>query len=179
MVRASKDNALATLALLEIENEVEAERISDFREHQNQNRIAHLRETINEYHSDVEALSDAEDVGALKERLKLKSLNEELEGDLEDVALTDDQRQKLENGVDTGDWVDYGTPAASALLASLIHPLAGLATGIGVAALKNWFGNLDGDIEERMEKLTEELEEEGYLTGAGDRPDRVPSAEEV
>ncbi|QCW03629.1 hypothetical protein [Natrinema pallidum] len=124
-----------------------------------------------------EVTADVEQKGVLEGRLymkehdigeKLAELNDELEDKLEDVALTDDQRQKLESGIDTGDWVNLGTPIASYLVGSLLTPLAGLVTGLGLVSLKNWFGNLDGDIQERMQKLTKQLEDQGYLTSEGE-----------
>ncbi|WP_049912443.1 eCIS core domain-containing protein [Natrialba hulunbeirensis] len=176
--RAAKGDALETLAMLELENEDE-DGISDFRQNQNANRIAYLKEIINEFYAEAESVRDAVDdqstVQGLVDRIEhevgdqLQQLNEKLEDRLEDVALTDDQRQKLQQGIDTGEWVDYGTPVGSTVLGVVLSPLAGLVTGLGVAALKNRFGSLDGDIEERFKKLTKELEEQGYLTGAGEQ----------
>ena len=175
--RAPKHEALETLAMLEVENE-NNDGPSEFRQSQNANRIAYLQEIINEFHAEAQDLKDdLAETGAvegLAHRIenevgdKLAELNDELEDKLADIGLTDDQRQKLEQGIDTGEWADYGTPAAATLLGSLLHPLAGLATGLGVAALKNRFGSLDGDIEERFKKLAKELEQKGHLTGEGD-----------
>ncbi|WP_018259006.1 eCIS core domain-containing protein [Halomicrobium katesii] len=167
--RFAKYEALETLAMLEVENEEESDQISDFREGQNDNRITYLRSVLNEYNPDFQDIGDEDgDIGDISERLQLKELDEELAEKLDDVALTDDQRQKLEQGIDTGEWVDYGTTGAETVIGSLLHPLAGLATGLGIAVLENRFGKLDGDIEERFEKLTKELEEESYLYGEGD-----------
>jgi len=99
---------------------------------------------------------------------QIEDLNAQMEERLEDVALTDDQRQKLESGIDTGAWADLGTPIAAFVVSQLLTPIAGLATGVTLVSLKNWFGSLDGDIAERMEKLTTKLEEQGKLTGEGD-----------
>ncbi|EMA43779.1 transposase, partial [Halobiforma nitratireducens JCM 10879] len=162
--RAPKNkDALETLAMLEIENEEEDH--SDFRETQNQNRIQYLRETINEVYSETNTVDDAEDISELEKRLRFKELNEKLDDKVTDVGLTEDQQKKLERKIDTGEWLDYGTPVAAFLSARVIEPLAGLVTGLGITALKKKFGSLDGDIEERFEKLTRQLEEEGYLTG--------------
>jgi len=171
--RAPKHEAVETLALLELENESEESDISEFRESQNQNRIAYLREAVTEFHQAREEMAaEVQQKGTIEGRLYMKEqiedLNAQMEERLEDVALTDDQRQKLESGINTGAWADLGTPIAAFVVSQLLTPIAGLATGVTLVSLKNWFGSLDGDIAERMEKLTTKLEEQGKLTGEGD-----------
>ncbi|ELY95661.1 transposase [Natrialba hulunbeirensis JCM 10989] len=177
--RVAKLEALETLAMLELENEESAD-LNEFREEQNTHRIEYLREALTEHQAEfTDVVAEDDERSGVSERLDLKTLDNKLADKLQDVGLTDDQRQKLERGIDTGDWVDFGTPAASSLVGQLLTPLAGLATGIGLVGLKKWFGSLDGEIEARMEKLTIELEERGYLTGDGARPDSVPTSGEV
>lgn len=106
---------------------------------------------------------------------ELEQRKTELENDLADklsqVALTEEQRDKLEVGVERGFVGKIGEKTAFGLLKQIDKTFA-VVSGAYSVVKDNW-GTIDGDIVERAMRLREELLDEAVEEWTPDRTDKV------
>ncbi|WP_226480883.1 hypothetical protein [Natrinema amylolyticum] len=124
-------------------------------------RISGPKEVTDEFIDHEEAKEILEKDLPSKSELKdqKKRIEESLSEELEQVALTENQRDKLDVGVETGLLGTLTEKSAFSLLKS-ISPIFGKGGQLTWNVVKENWGKIDGDIVERAIKLREELLDE-------------------
>nr|WP_018259020.1 hypothetical protein [Halomicrobium katesii] len=144
-----------------------------------QEALAHQEEAI----LDARAAGDQERASALedaKESIgdRIAELYEHLQEGAQQIALTDEQREKLDD-FDGGEFLtELGWTAAKGLV-SLIPGMGALIATfeIGETALRQFWEQTDGPLPNRLAQVKEQVLAE-FGTGEGNRPERVKSREE-
>ncbi|ELZ02265.1 hypothetical protein C482_05286 [Natrialba chahannaoensis JCM 10990] len=195
--RIQKDEMFTALAAFDTDDSA-----GNFREDQNERQKQFLLKKIQAYAetggrlaemenaTDLSAEIEAADVDELNEHGKRwkeiavpskselddarTNLEESLRRDLDQIALTDDQRDEVKSGMGTNMWTDVsvrvGATAIAAMLTTSTAGGATLSIGAGLIysyATDNW-DNTSGDIEERAQEIMEIIREDAIKADTGE-----------
>ncbi|WP_408958038.1 DUF4157 domain-containing protein [Natrinema sp. 74] len=212
-------------ALAMFEGELEEGDLSDVRERHNRNQLGHLHDIANEVidkndeqvkvdiKQDVQQSANPDAVAQeLAQRWEsmadlksqIQALKNSIDADLEDVALTEDQRQELSGNVETDGWDNVAWGTVKKILGGTTLPnLLFLATqgsrlasadidtrGVQTVAqvrrgkitslddLRDIWKQTNGSLEDRAAQIEQEIREGTWLE-EGQAPDDIPSPEAI
>ncbi|AGB17716.1 hypothetical protein Halru_3150 [Halovivax ruber XH-70] len=149
--RVSENKVFEAMALFEAENE--SGEISDFREDQNENRLAYLHgvaQDVIEKQQKESSLGTKQELKASNSRevrdlakrgpseadikTQIEQLKSNIDADLSDVALTEDQRRLLDGDIEVGMWDKVSWGIVKGILSVTTIPYLIKAAKLGTAA---------------------------------------------
>lgn len=95
-------------------------------------------------------------------------MGESLQDSLDQIALTEEQRDLVEDGFDKGFWADAGANFGATIIPEVISntTFTGMAASYSLATIYSYatryWPTLDGDIEERGRQLIEKIKQDVY-----------------